>query len=94
MINIGINGFGRIGKCLFLQLLNNPFVKVCAINAPNFDIATTESYLKSDSAHMYSRDFEIEITRDNSFKVNNNNVKLDDRMHQFELETVWNNIRH
>ena len=24
MINIGINGFGRIGKCVFLQLLNNP----------------------------------------------------------------------
>jgi glyceraldehyde-3-phosphate dehydrogenase/erythrose-4-phosphate dehydrogenase len=22
MINIGINGFGRIGKCVFLQLLN------------------------------------------------------------------------
>ena len=23
MINIGINGFGRIGKCIFLQLIAN-----------------------------------------------------------------------
>ena len=36
MLDIGINGFGRIGKCIFLQLINNPFIRVRAINAPDF----------------------------------------------------------
>ena len=45
MINIGINGFGRIGKCLFLQLLENDNVVVKAINIPDFDIHFFEHYL-------------------------------------------------
>ena len=46
MISIGINGFGRIGKCVFLQLIQNPHVIVKAINAPDFDIEKIEFYLK------------------------------------------------
>ena len=34
-IKIGINGMGRIGKCVLLQLLNDNSVKIGAINAVN-----------------------------------------------------------
>ncbi len=33
VVNIGINGFGRIGKVAFLQAIRNPCFKVVAINA-------------------------------------------------------------
>ena len=32
MINIGINGLGRIGKCVFLQLIHNPKFNIKCIN--------------------------------------------------------------
>ena len=49
-INIGINGFGRIGRTLFRLLDNHPHLKVVAIN----DLANTEilaHLLKYDSIH-------------------------------------------
>ena len=50
MINIAINGFGRIGRRVFRLLLNNPNIQVVAIN----DIAdsrTLSHLLKYDSIH-------------------------------------------
>ena len=38
MIKIGINGFGRIGKCCFLQLIDNNDFEICCINALNIKI--------------------------------------------------------
>ena len=76
MLDIGINGFGRIGKCIFLQLINNPFIRVRAINAPDFKISTIESYLKRDSAHLYSRDFNVEIIDENTIEINKNKITL------------------
>ena len=69
MIKIGINGFGRIGKCVMLQLLNNPFVQVVAINAPDFNIRSIESYLKRDSVHLYSRDFSVSVINNTQFNL-------------------------
>ena len=31
-IKVGINGFGRIGKCTFLQLLENPKFEIKVVN--------------------------------------------------------------
>ena len=44
MLSVGINGFGRIGKCVFLQLIYNNMMDVKVINAPDFDIQNIESY--------------------------------------------------
>ena len=71
MTNIGINGFGRIGKSLFIQLLDNPNIKVAAINAPSFDIKYIETYLKYDSVHKYKNDWSIKVIDSNSFMINN-----------------------
>ncbi|QWX84314.1 type I glyceraldehyde-3-phosphate dehydrogenase [Cellulophaga sp. HaHaR_3_176] len=49
-INIGINGFGRIGRTLFRLLQNHPNIKVVAVN----DLADTKTLshlLKYDSIH-------------------------------------------
>ena len=68
MINVGINGFGRIGKCVFLQLLENTNVTVKAINIPDFDISLFEHYLKIDSNHFYKKDFNL-VLNDKDLKT-------------------------
>lgn len=50
MINVAINGFGRIGRRVFRLLLNNPNIKVVAIN-DLADSKTLSHLLKYDSIH-------------------------------------------
>ena len=76
MTFVGLNGFGRIGKCIFLLLLNNDNIHVKAINAPDFDIAKLESYLKNDSVHKYQKDFVIEVVDNDSFLINGNLIHI------------------
>lgn len=75
-MSIGINGFGRIGKCIFLQLIEDPLLHVNAINAPDFDIQKIDSYLKHDSVHHYDKQFQVEIIDDNTFTVNGNKIHV------------------
>ena len=75
-MSIGINGFGRIGKCVFLQLIDNTELQVAAINAPNFNINKLEVYLKHDSVHRYNKMFHIEIIDDNTFTINGRKTHL------------------
>lgn len=49
-INIGINGFGRIGRSLLRLLLNHPNIRVKRIN-DLADIGTMAHLLKYDSVH-------------------------------------------
>jgi glyceraldehyde 3-phosphate dehydrogenase len=74
-IKIGINGFGRIGKSVLIQLINNEKFTVSAINAPNFDIKYIETYLNYDSVHKYDK-MNIEIIDSNNFKINDNIVHV------------------
>ena len=76
MIKVGINGFGRIGKTVFIQLLENSNFTICAINAPNLDMKYMKSYLKHDSVHNYNKNFDFEILDQNNFKINNNIVHI------------------
>jgi len=50
MINVAINGFGRIGRRVFRLLLNNPNIQVVAIN-DLADSKTLSHLLKYDSIH-------------------------------------------
>ena len=70
MTPIGLNGFGRIGKCIFLQLIHNTDLHIKTINAPEFDIHKLEHYLKFDSVHHYDKKFDVKILNENSFSVN------------------------
>lgn len=50
MINVAINGFGRIGRRVFRLLLDNPNIKIVAIN-DLADSKTLSHLLKYDSIH-------------------------------------------
>ena len=67
-IQIGINGFGRIGRTFFRLLINHPKIKVVAIN----DISNTKTLshlLKYDSIHGVL-DEKIEFS-ESSISLNN-----------------------
>ena len=76
MINIGINGFGRIGKCVFLQLLDNPKFSIKCINVLNISITEIEDYLKYDSTHKYNNTFKVDIISDTELQINQHIIKL------------------
>ena len=64
MIQVGINGLGRIGKCVLMQLLEQPKFVICCINMVGININDMEEYLRYDSTHRYNKSF--------SFKIINN----------------------
>ena len=49
-IKVGINGFGRIGKCVLLQLLELEDFQINAINT-SLDIESIGKYINRDSVH-------------------------------------------
>lgn len=76
MVNIGINGLGRIGKSIFIQIINENIknIKIKAINIPDFDIKNLEIYLKNDSTHNYNKNFKINIINESKFIINNQEI--------------------
>ncbi|EER10489.1 glyceraldehyde 3-phosphate dehydrogenase, putative [Perkinsus marinus ATCC 50983] len=48
---LGINGFGRIGRLVFRAAMENPEVKVVAVNDPFMNIPYMQYLLKYDSVH-------------------------------------------
>ena len=51
MLNIGINGFGRIGKCVFHQLIDNKHIKIKTMNVPRLFVDNLDEYINYDSVH-------------------------------------------
>jgi len=71
MVFIGINGFGRIGKCCLLH------VEVKCINSVDLKINEIEDYLKYDSTHkIYNKNFDFEILCENQFRINHHIITL------------------
>ena len=76
MINIGINGFGRIGKCVFLQLLNNVNFSIKCINATEIKVSEIEDYLNFDTTHKHNIKIKVEVLSNQIFKINNHVIQL------------------
>ena len=74
-IKVGINGLGRIGKCVLLQLMEDNEVEIVAINAVNLKINEIEDYLNYDSAHKIKL-INFKITSDTTFSIGRHNIKL------------------
>ena len=70
---VGINGFGRIGRNVFRAALNNPEIKIIAVNDLT-DAATLAHLLKYDSIHG-TFDAEVAVDGDN-LVVNGKKVKV------------------
>jgi glyceraldehyde 3-phosphate dehydrogenase len=76
MIKVGINGFGRIGKCLLLQLLENPKYSVTCLNAPSISLTEIEDYLVYDTTHKHGIKINVKILDDNTFQINHHTIRL------------------
>jgi glyceraldehyde 3-phosphate dehydrogenase len=73
MIDVGINGFGRIGKCLLLQLLDDPYFNITNLKIRNCD--NLIEYLKYDSTHKYTLP-DIKYIYPNIVKIGRHTIKL------------------
>ncbi|CAI7598918.1 hypothetical protein N7455_003671 [Penicillium solitum] len=51
VVQVGINGFGRIGRIVFRNAINNPDVEVVAVNDPFIETHYAAYMLKYDSTH-------------------------------------------
>ncbi|AEG72558.1 NAD-dependent glyceraldehyde-3-phosphate dehydrogenase [Mycoplasma haemofelis Ohio2] len=69
MKNIAINGFGRIGRLAFREILKNKELKVVAINDLT-DPKTLAHLLKYDTAHGPVRCYDISVEGDSIVLVN------------------------
>ncbi len=67
LISVGINGLGRIGKGVLLQLLDEPNISICAINIPSLQNEYLEYYLNHDSVHQPKE--KIKVTIENQHYV-------------------------
>jgi glyceraldehyde 3-phosphate dehydrogenase len=76
MIKIGINGFGRIGKCIFIQLINNTKFSIKCLNVTGIKVKEIEEYLRYDSTHHYDKNFSFKIISETEFEINQHKIKL------------------
>ena len=74
-INIGINGFGRIGKCCFYQLINNERYNIKAININRLDINDLGTYLQNDSIYN-NFNIKFEVINDDYIMVNSTKIRI------------------
>jgi glyceraldehyde 3-phosphate dehydrogenase len=51
VVQVGINGFGRIGRIVFRNAINDPNVQVVAVNDPFIETKYAAYMLKYDSTH-------------------------------------------
>ena len=74
MVNIGINGFGRIGRIVFRNAVEHQNVNVVSINDPFIDLEYMAYMLKYDSTHGI---FKGEVTtKDGKLVVNGKSVTV------------------
>lgn len=86
MINIGINGFGRIGRRVFRLAQLYPEINIVAIN-DLADSRTLSHLLKYDSIHGVMPN-EISYTKD-SIKIDNKTIGLLNFRHPKDI--IWSN---
>lgn len=76
MIQLGINGFGRIGKCVFLQLLENELCSIKYLNAMDIKISEIEDYLIYDTTHRHNIKIKVTVLGNDEFQINHHTIKL------------------
>lgn len=88
-VNIGINGFGRIGRTLFRLLQGHPSIKVVAINDLT-DSKTLAHLLKYDSIHGA---FSTEVSSGaNEITVNGEKIDVLNHDHPQQIDWKGHNV--
>lgn len=78
-INIGISGFGRIGKLVFriiedLRINNKENIRVVGINCPSITSENMKYLINYDSVHNFNK-YKIQVF-DNYLIINDNKIRL------------------
>ncbi len=76
MIRVAVNGFGRIGKCVFLQLLKDPKFQIVAVNASNLVAKEMEDYLVYDTNHRHGIPITVTVLSETEVQVNSHHITL------------------
>ena len=84
MINIGINGIGRIGRVLLRQILNSNKLKVVAINDINPDIKNIAYLIKYDSTYGRLK-ANVSVKKDYIY-INKRKIKISNKVRIDEVE--------
>jgi len=92
-INIGINGFGRIGKCIFLQLIKNNCVNIRTININNLSINNFQEYINNDSIH-YTQHYRVDILENNYIEINKKKIKIFNEKNPEKLTWKQENVEY
>lgn len=77
-MQISINGFGRIGKCVLRAVFEDPqyqSIKIHTINAPSMSLEGIIYAIKYDSVHGVFG-FDIEIVNENSIKIKDQTIRI------------------
>lgn len=75
-VNVGINGFGRIGKLLMRVILQKKLFRVVGINDPSANLQSIAHSLKYDSTHGYFQ-CNIEVDEENrALRIDNQTVRV------------------
>ena len=94
-INVGINGLGRIGKCVLLQLLEEETVNVKALNIPGFKKESLQNYLSYDTNHGSKCKYNITCSlEENYITIGRHHIRLFDTYYANELEWKNEGITH
>jgi len=74
-VNIGINGFGRIGRLVMRAAQNDPMVNIVAVNDPFIPLNYMEYMLQYDTVHgKYAGS--VAVSGDSSLSVDGKEVKI------------------
>lgn len=86
---VAINGFGRIGRLLFRNLLDSQSIKVVAVNDV-VDIGVLAHLLKYDSAHGTLNDWEVSHDTENIQLRNSKTGEIKTtRVYNFNQEKIY-----
>jgi len=84
-VNIGINGFGRIGRLVMRAAKNDPMVNIVAVNDPFIPTDYMEYMFKHDTTHgMY--DGEVSMVDESTLSIDGNKIKVFDKMDPADIE--------
>ena len=76
-MKVGINGFGRIGKCILLNMLEDEEIEIVAINIVDVPINEIEDYLKHDTVHaVLPKDYKVVVLDDSTITIGTRTIKI------------------
>ena len=74
VMNVGINGFGRIGKCVFLQLLDLEDISIKVVNT-SLSLESIEKYINRDSVHG-KKNYSVTILDEDTISIEEKTIKI------------------